>query len=63
MTEIKRLFDFPYYQLKHKPNPSALVTKYDGKWTAMSTKDYVDKANTISRALLKLGIKKNDKIN
>ncbi len=62
MTEIKRLFDFPYYQLEHKPNDSALVTKYDGKWTPMSTQEYLDKANTISRALLKLGIQKNDKI-
>ncbi|MBC3847161.1 long-chain fatty acid--CoA ligase [Winogradskyella echinorum] len=62
MTEITRLFDFPYYQLKHKPSDSALVTKYDGKWTPMSTKEYIDKSNTISRALLRLGIKKNDKI-
>ncbi|EDP70236.1 long-chain-fatty-acid--CoA ligase (acyl-CoA synthetase) [Flavobacteriales bacterium ALC-1] len=62
MTEIKRLFDFPYYQLENKPNPSALVTKYNGKWEAMSTKEYLDKANAVSRALLKLGIQKNDKI-
>ncbi|MFD2824018.1 AMP-dependent synthetase/ligase [Lacinutrix iliipiscaria] len=62
MTEITRLFDFPYYQLKHKPNAKALVTKYNGKWEAMSTQEYIDKANTISRALLRLGIQKNDKI-
>lgn len=62
MTDIKRLFDFPYYQLQHKPNPKALVTKYSGKWTPMSTQEYVDKSNAISRALLKLGVQKNDKI-
>lgn len=62
MTEVTRLFDFPYYQLKHKPNPKALVTKYNGEWTPMSTQDYVDKANTISRALLRLGVQKDDKI-
>ncbi|NRA93461.1 MAG: AMP-binding protein, partial [Psychroserpens sp.] len=62
MTDVKRLFDFPYYQLEHKPNDSALVTKYDGKWTPMSTKEYLDKANAVSRALLRLGVKKNDKI-
>ncbi|MBV7268613.1 AMP-dependent synthetase/ligase [Winogradskyella luteola] len=62
MTEVTRLFDFPYYQLKHKPSQSALVTKYDGKWTPMSTKEYLDKANTVSRALLKMGVQKNDKI-
>ena len=62
MTDIKRLFDFPYYQLENKPNDSALVTKYNGVWTPMSTKEYLDKANAISRALLKLSVEKNDKI-
>src|SRR5690606_8090326 len=55
-------FDFPYYQLEHYNHEKALVTKYDGKWIATSTKEYLDKANAISRALLKLGVKKNDKI-
>ncbi|NNC46664.1 MAG: long-chain fatty acid--CoA ligase [Winogradskyella sp.] len=62
MTDVTRLFDFAHYQLKHKPNSSALVTKYDGQWVSMSTKEYVDKANAVSRALLKLGVQKNDKI-
>jgi len=62
MTNITRLFDFPYYQLENKPNISAFVTKYDGKWTPLSTKEYIDKANAISRALIKLGVQKNDKI-
>ena len=62
MTEIKRLFDFAYHQLKHNPTESALVTKYDGKWIPMSTQEYLDKANAISRALLRMGVKKDDKI-
>ena len=62
MIEVTRLFDFPYYQLENKPNQSALVTKYNGKWTPMSTQEYVNKANTMSRALLRLGVQKNDKI-
>lgn len=62
MTEVTRLFDFPYYQLQHKPNSKALVTKYNGKWTPISTQEYIDKANTISRALLRLGVQKDDKI-
>ena len=62
MTEIKRLFDFPYYQLKTQPNDKALVTKYNGKWEATSTEDYINKANALSRALLKLGVQKDDKI-
>ena len=62
MTEITRLFDFPYYQLEVHNLDAALVTKYNGEWVKTSTKDYIDKANAVSRALLKLGIQKNDKI-
>ena len=62
MTEITRLFDFPYYQLENHPLEKALVTKYNGKWEALSTQQYLDKANAISRGLLQLGVKPNDKI-
>ena len=62
MTPISRLFDFPYYQLEKYNLPDALVTKYDGEWIKTSTKEYLEKANTISRALLRMGIQKNDKI-
>jgi len=62
MIQITRLFDFPYYQLEKNNIVDCLVTKYDGEWVKTSTQEYVDKANTISRALLRLGIKKNDKI-
>lgn len=60
--EIKRLFDFPYYQLENGNVKDALVTKKNGEWVKTSTQEYIDKANTISRALLRLGIKPNDKI-
>ena len=62
MTEITRLFDFPYYQLEKYNLDTALVTKYDGEWKKTSTKEYLDKANAVSRALIKLGVKKDDKI-
>ncbi len=62
MVKITRLFDFPYYQLEKYNLDSALVTKYDGEWKKTSTREYLEKANAISRALLKLGVKKNDKI-
>ncbi|RZJ28171.1 MAG: long-chain fatty acid--CoA ligase [Flavobacterium sp.] len=62
MAEITRLFDFPYYQQKHYPQKDALVTKYNGVWTPTSTEEYIDKSNAISRALLRMGIKKDDKI-
>ena len=62
MIQITRLFDFPYHQLEKNNIPNCLVTKYDGKWVATSTQEYVDKANAISRALIRLGIQKDDKI-
>jgi long-chain acyl-CoA synthetase len=62
MTEITRIFDFPYYQLETYNLEKALTTKYEGKWKSTSTKEYIDLANTISRGLLKLGVKPNDKI-
>ena len=62
MTTITRLFDFPHYQLEKYNLDEALVTKYDGKWVATSTKEYIEKANQISRGLLRLGVKPEDKI-
>jgi long-chain acyl-CoA synthetase len=62
MAAITRLFDFPYFQLEKYPQQQSLVTKYDGVWVATSTREYIDKANAISRALLRLGVQKNDKI-
>lgn len=62
MSKITRLFDFPYYQLEKNNLLDCLVTKYNGEWIKTSTQEYIDKSNTISRALLRLGVAKNDKI-
>ncbi|MBW2938148.1 AMP-dependent synthetase/ligase [Aureisphaera sp. CAU 1614] len=62
MSDIKRLFDFPYHQLNIYNLDKALVTKYNGEWVATSTQEYINKANAISRGLLQLGVKKNDKV-
>ena len=62
MISITRLFDFPYYQLEKNNLSACLVTKYHGKWIKTSTQEYINKANAISRALLRLGVEKNDKI-
>ncbi len=62
MTNVKRLFDFPYYQLEQYPQEKALVSKVNGKWVATSTQEYIDKANAISRGLIRLGVQPNDKV-
>jgi long-chain acyl-CoA synthetase len=62
MILITRLFDFAYYQQEQYSIPDALVTKQNGVWQKTSTNSYIDQANTISRALLRMGVEKNDKI-
>ena len=59
---ITRLFDFPYYQLEKYNLTKALTSFKDGEWNSISTKQYLDQANQISRGLLRLGINKDDKI-
>jgi long-chain acyl-CoA synthetase len=62
MNQISRLFEFPYHQLEKYKLSDALVTKYNGEWIKTSTQEYLDKANALSRGLLRLGVEKNDKI-
>lgn len=61
-TEITRIFDFPYYQLEKYNLKKAFSTKHNGQWESISTQEYVDQSNQLSRGLLKLGIQPNDKI-
>ncbi len=62
MTNVTRLFDFPYYQLEKFNLKESLVTKYNDQWISTSTEEYIEKANKISRGLLRLGVKPNDKV-
>ena len=60
--EPKRLFDFAYYALKNHPRPDALNTKVKGEWHSLSTQDYIDKAESLARGLIELGVQPGDKI-
>ncbi|MBD3636287.1 MAG: AMP-binding protein [Crocinitomicaceae bacterium] len=60
--EVKRLFDIPYYQNEKFPQKNALVDKIDGNWVEISTQEYINRANSVSRGLIKLGIQPGDKI-
>lgn len=62
MIKVERLFDVAYYAHETYNLPNIFVTKYNGKWTETSSKEYLEKANAISRALIHLGIQANDKI-
>jgi len=59
---ITRIFDFPYYQLETYNLGKALTSKYNGEWKSISTQEYINQANSISRGLLRLGVNPNDKI-
>ncbi|AXB58642.1 AMP-dependent synthetase/ligase [Flavobacterium fluviale] len=62
MVSITRLFDFPYYQQETYNLSVALATKKNGVWEKTSSQEYIAKANAVSRALLRMGVKKDDKI-
>ena len=57
-----RLFDFAQYQLDHFPLEEAYEMKYQGLWQSISSAEFMQQAHAVSRALLRLGVKKNDKI-
>ena len=61
MKKPKRLFDFLEYQLEN-PLDKSINTKYEGKWESLSTIDFYEKVQIISRKLIEIGIKKGDKI-
>ncbi len=62
MKEVTRIFDFPPYQLEAFNLEKAFTSKYNGKWVSISTQEYINQYNKVSRGLLKLGVKPNDKI-
>jgi long-chain acyl-CoA synthetase len=62
MSDITRIFDFPNYQLETYNLDKAFTTKYNGEWKSISSKEFVNQANAISRGLLRLGIMPHDKI-
>lgn len=57
-----RLFDFAYRQLATNPQQKCFNAKVGNRLISTSAQSYVDQANCISRALLRLGAKPNDKI-
>ena len=61
-VEVTRLFDFPYYQLETYNLEKAFSSKVGGNWQSITTQQYIDQANQISRGLINLGVKPNDKI-
>ena len=61
-SEIKRLFDIPYYQLEKYPREDCMAAKVNGNWVTYSTQKIVDQTNEASRGLIALGIEPGDKV-
>ena len=61
MKKPKRLFEFLEYQLEN-PLGKSINTKYNGEWESLSTNDFYEKVQILSRKLIEIGIKKGDKI-
>ena len=62
MDTVKRLFDIPHFQLAKMSQEVMFSSKIDGSWTPTSTKEFIDKANAISRGLISMGVKPGDKV-
>ncbi|MDT7832137.1 long-chain fatty acid--CoA ligase [Flavobacteriaceae bacterium S356] len=61
-SSISLLFDFPRYQMENTPLNNCFVYKSDNVWKNVSTEEYIELANNVSRSLLQLGINPGDKI-
>ncbi|WP_253906392.1 long-chain fatty acid--CoA ligase [Chitinophaga sp. SYP-B3965] len=60
MIQPKRLFDAVAHQLQFFPQPDMLVSKTDGTWKPVSTKEVEQTVNRLSAGLLSLGVSGND---
>jgi long-chain acyl-CoA synthetase len=60
--EVRRTFDILPNQLTNFPKPDCLTAKIDGSWQETSTQQVQNLANQVSLGLLKLGVKKDDKV-
>ena len=49
MNKVKRLFDFAYYHLENHPLEKLFSTKKNGEWKSISSQEFIDTANAISR--------------
>ena len=60
--EIKRLFDFIYYQAETHPSERSFGYHHGGDWVYHSTQEMIEMANKVSCGLLQLGVQPGDKI-
>jgi long-chain acyl-CoA synthetase len=62
INKITRVFDCIEYQKNNYPQDKSLVYKEKNNWQSYSSQDFITISNNVSRSLLKLGLKPNDKV-
>jgi long-chain acyl-CoA synthetase len=60
--DVRRSFDILTNQLEKFSKPDALAAKINGRYEPLSSQQVQDQANLVSLGLLKLGLKKDDKV-
>lgn len=62
MEENLRLFDLAFRQSYLYPNLSIMSHKVAGEWKNVSTESFLEQVNSLSRGLVELGVKPNEKV-
>lgn len=62
MTTISRVFDLLEHNRQKYNSKDVLASKVNGEWVKYSSEDFIDRTNEVSRGLIQLGIKKDDKV-
>ncbi|WP_413531990.1 AMP-dependent synthetase/ligase [Empedobacter brevis] len=62
MKQPQRIFDLPRFQEKNTPNISIFYHKEKEEWKGISTIDFINRVNSISKGLIANGVQPNDKI-
>jgi long-chain acyl-CoA synthetase len=60
--DVRRSFDILANQLEKFPKSDALAAKINGRYEPLSSQQVQEQANLVSLGLLKLGLKKDDKV-
>ena len=60
--DVRRSFDILAHQLENSPKSDCLAAKIDGRYQPISTAEVQQQANLVSLGLVKLGLKKDDKV-
>ncbi len=62
MVENLRLFDLALRQVNLFPDLNMFAHKKEGEWKTLTSVEFLEQVNAISKGLLELGVKPNDKV-